>query len=131
VLRTNTALDSAEVALKYKQLWRVEEIFRSAKSLLDTRPIFHKCDETIRGHVFCSFLALVLRKALQDRLDETGEHPEWADVIQDLDALEEVEVIHQNKRFLLRNETQGSCGKVFQAVGVKLPQTVRQVDVSA
>ena len=131
VLRTNTALDSAEVALKYKQLWRVEEIFRSAKSLLDTRPIFHKCDETIRGHVFCSFLALVLRKALQDRLDETGEHLEWADVIQDLDALEEVEVIHQNKRFLLRNETQGSCGKVFQSVGVKLPQTVRQVDVSA
>ena len=38
------------------------------KSLLQTRPIFHKRDETIRGHVFCSFLALVLRKELEDRL---------------------------------------------------------------
>jgi transposase len=37
------------------------------KSLLDTRPIFHKCDETIRGHVFCSFLALLLRKELEDQ----------------------------------------------------------------
>jgi transposase len=131
VLRTNTALDTAEVALKYKQLWMVEDIFRSAKSLLETRPIFHKTDATIRGHVFCSFLALVLRKALQDRLDEMGESLEWADVIRDLDALEEVEVIHHNKRFLLRNEIQGTCGKVFQSVGVKLPQTVRQADISA
>jgi len=131
VLRTNTALDSAEVALKYKQLWMVEDIFRSTKSLLETRPIFHKKDETIRGHVFCSFLALMLRKALQDRLDDRGESLEWADVIRDLDALEEVEVIHQNKRFLLRSEVKGTCGKVFQSVGVKLPQTVRQAEVLA
>lgn len=130
VLRTNTALDTAEIALKYKQLWMVEDIFRSAKSLLETRPVYHKTDETIRGHVFCSYLALVLRKTLQDRLDQMGESLEWADVIRDLDALEEVEVIQQNKRFLLRNEIQGTCGKVFQSIGVKLPQTVRQVDVT-
>ncbi len=30
---------------------------RPTKSLLETRPIWHKRDETIRGHVFCSFLA--------------------------------------------------------------------------
>jgi transposase len=29
------------------------------KSLLETRPVYHKCDETIRGHVFCSFLVSV------------------------------------------------------------------------
>jgi len=55
---------------------------------------------------------------------------EWADVIRDLGALEEVEVMQQNKRFVLRNEIQGTCGKVFQSVGVKLPQTVRQADVT-
>ena len=64
VLRTPTDLDSAEVALQYKQLWMVEQWFRSCKTLLQTRPIFHRCDETIRGHVFCSFLALVLRQEL-------------------------------------------------------------------
>src|SRR5215831_13373368 len=52
--------------------WMVEDIFRTAKSLLATRPIFHKYDETIRGHVFCSFLALVLRKELEDRLAAAG-----------------------------------------------------------
>ena len=68
VLTTNTNLCAKASALKYKQLWMVESIFRSMKSLLETRPIFHKCDATIRGHVFCSFLALLLRKELENRL---------------------------------------------------------------
>src|SRR5512142_258853 len=127
VLRTNTELDAAEVALQYKQLWMVEHWFRSCKTLLQTRPIYHKCDETIRGHVFCSFLAMVLRQELQSRLEEQGHKFEWADVIQDLDRLQLVEVEQDGKRFRLRSEVQGTCGKVFQAVGVALPPTVQQV----
>jgi transposase len=127
VLLTNTDLPTREVALKYKQLWMVEDIFRSAKTLLETRPIFHKCDETIRGHVFCSFLALLLRKELQDRLEAKGHDLEWADVIRDLDALQETVVEQEGKRFVLRSEARGTCGAVFQAVGVALPPTVRQV----
>ena len=53
VLRTNMELTTAEVALQFKRLWMVEHWFRSCKSLLATRPIYHKCDETIRGHVCC------------------------------------------------------------------------------
>ena len=126
VLRTNTDLDTAAVALQYKQLWMVEQWFRSCKTLLQTRPIYHRCDETIRGHVFCSFLALVLRQELQARLEERGHEFEWADVIQDLDRLQVVEVEQDGKQFLLRSEAQGTCGKVFQAVGVALPPTVQQ-----
>lgn len=127
VLRTNTTLSTAEVALKYKQLWTVEAIFRSAKSLLDTRPIYHKLDATIRGHVFCSFLALVLRKELQERLTAHGHDFEWADVIRDLDALTVTEVERDSQRFLLRSEARGTCGKVAQAVGVALPPTIRRL----
>jgi len=128
VLRTNTDLDAEEVALKYKQLWMVEQVFRSTKSLLDTRPIFHKRDETIRGHVFCSFLALILRKTLQERLQAKGHDFEWADVVADLDALQQIHVQHQDKSFLLRTETQGICGKVLQAVGVAVPATVQRIE---
>ena len=72
VLRTNTDLTAAEVACQYKKLWMVEQWFRNCKTLLETRPIFHHCDETIRGHVFCSFLALVLKHELQSRLQKKG-----------------------------------------------------------
>ena len=131
VLRTNTELSTAEVALKYKQLWMVEDLFRTSKSLLATRPIFHRCDETIRGHVFCSFLALILRKELQARLEARGESLEWDDIVRDLEALTETEVLHEGKRFRLRAEAQRTCGKVFQAVGVALPPTVRRLEDTA
>ena len=62
----------------------------TAKHLLATRPIFHKLDETIRGHVFCGFLALVLKKALADRI-ALGRTGSWPDIIADLDSLTETE----------------------------------------
>ena len=130
LLTTNTELASSEVALKYKQLWMVEDIFRSMKPLLETRPIYHKCDETIRGHVFCSFLALVLRKELQDRLESKGWSLEWADVISDLDRLQEVQMSINGKNCVVRTETKGTVGKIFQACGVALPRTLRPGDAS-
>ena len=72
VLRTNTDLPAAEVALQYKRLLLVEEFFRAAKSLLETRPIFHKFESTIRGHIFVSFLALLLLHELKERLKRKG-----------------------------------------------------------
>ena len=124
VLRTNTSFAAADVALKYKQLWMVESIFRSAKSLLETRPIYHKVDDTIRGHVFCSFLALVLRKELETRLEKQGDRLEWADINRDLRALQEVEM--DSKKLYLRTDLRGVCHTVLQAAGVAAPPTVRE-----
>lgn len=126
VLQTNTDLPADEVALKYKELWQVEQVFRDVKSVLETRPVFHQRDETIRGHVFCSFLALVLRKELDRRLEASGWTLEWSDIKQDLEALQETYIEENSKRLAVRSQCQGSCGKVFQAVGVALPPTIRE-----
>jgi transposase len=131
VLRTNTSLPTAEVALKYKQLWMVEHLFRSAKSLLETRPVYHKFDRTIRGHVFCSFLALVIRRLLHDRLDAKGFSFEWADILLSLDDLTETHLDHQGKRFILRSEARPTCTRIFQAVGVAMPPIVRNMPLEA
>jgi len=128
VLQTDLdEMPAEDVALKYKQLWMVEEMFRTAKTLLETRPIYHHHDETIRGHVFCSFLALVLRKELHDRLALQGDKFEWAEILRDLEALQYVQVEHQGKRFLLRSEAQGSSSAVFRAAGVAIPPTIQRI----
>lgn len=127
VLSTNLDLSARDIALKYKQLWTVEAMFRSMKSLLETRPIFHKCDETIRGHVFCSFLALVLRKELQDRLENKGWRLEWDDILRDLDHLLETEISVQGKGYIIRSESKGTIGKVAQACKIALPPALRAV----
>jgi transposase len=127
VLTTNMDLSPSQVALKYKELWQVERVFRDVKSLLTTRPIFHQCDETIRGHVFCSFLALVLRKELQNCLEKSGYDFEWYHIKQDLKALQRVEIAENGHRFAIRTQSQGVCGKIFQAVGVAMPPTIKEL----
>jgi transposase len=121
VLRTNLAFPLAQVALRYKELWLVEQLFRDSKTLLKTLPIFHKRDETIRGHVFCTFLALVLLKELDRSLRAAGWSFEHNEVMRDLKALQRMRIENEDKVFWLRSQVQGCCAKVFGAVGVALP----------
>ena len=71
----------------------MEDTFRAGKALLATRPIFHKTDAGIRGHVFCTFLALVLRHELVSRLaPRRPKAIEWRQIVDDLADLSHVEV---------------------------------------
>lgn len=128
VLRTNTDLPAAEVAVQYKRLWEVENFFRQTKSLVDTRPVWHKRDATISGHIFVSFLALSLRYELMRRLEDKGMKLEWADIRRDLDALGVMEVEASDGRWLLRAAPQGVCCKVFAAAGVAMPPAARLIE---
>src|SRR5208283_3799148 len=128
VLTTNTKLAASEVALQYKELWRVEYVFRDMKSILETRPVYHQLDETIKGHVFCSFLALVLRKELDKRLEAQKLELEWNDMKRDLLLLQEVVLDEsKNRKIVIRTAPQGTCSSIFRAVGVALPPTIREI----
>jgi len=127
VLTTDTDLSAEAVALKYKELWQVERVFRDMKSMLETRPVYHQKDANIAGHVFCSFLALVLRKELEQRLASAGHRFEWSDIKQDLRALKQIEINEGDAKFVVRSQCKGHCGKIFQAVKVALPPTIQEV----
>lgn len=129
VLTTNLDMPADKIALKYKELWMVEHVFRDVKSILETRPVYHKVDETIRGHVFCSFLALVLRKELDMRMEAMGEIVEWLQIKQDLKRLHEVVIEQSGRKIALRTEASGDCHKVFKAVGMALPPTIRKIEM--
>jgi transposase len=96
------------------------------KSILETRPVYHQNDAAIAGHVFCSFLALVLRKELEQRLIHAGHQFEWSDIKQDLRALKQIEIQEGGTRFVIRSQCKGHCGKIFQALKVALPPTIRE-----
>ena len=130
VLRTNTDLNPLEAMLCYKQLWTVEQTFRTAKHLLTTRPIFHKLDETIRGHVFCSFLALVLKTELEERIAVLERVSSWPEIIADLDSLTETEIEYDGKHFIVRSAPRPAATLALRAAGVALPPTIRDAAVS-
>ena len=127
VLRTNTLYNAETVAHVYKALWTVEDIIRTSKSILETRPIYHKRDETIRGHVFCSFLALLLKKELESRMKRTDLEWEWKEVIRGLDALQQLEANFQGRRFLFRSQLTTHASQAVRVTGVAIPPTLREL----
>jgi hypothetical protein len=126
VLRTNARVTPLQAVLRYRDLLQVEDLFRRAKAILRTRPIYHSSDAAIRGHVFCSFLALMLQKELADRSRAAGLTVGWADLLRDLDRLQEATIDKDGKRITTRTAVTGQVGRVFQAVGIALPPNTRE-----
>ena len=106
------------------------QTFRTAKHLLSTRPIFHKLDETIRGHVFCSFLALVLKKALEDLIAAFARSGSRREIIADPNSLAETEIEHDGKHFFIHLAPRPAASLALRAAGVALPPTVREAAAS-
>jgi Transposase DDE domain len=128
VLRTNTKMSALQVALRYRNLMAVEDAFKTAKALLATRPIFHKTDAAIRGHVFCSFLAVVLRKELFDRLAANGSKQlEWQHIVDDLMDLSEAEVEQDTRRARLRTAPRPTIDPICRALGIALPPVFQEL----
>ena len=128
VLRSNARISPLQAVLRYRDLLQVEDVFRTAKALMRTRPIYHSSDAAIRGHVFCSFLALVLRKELDERCRHARFRPEWGDVLRDLDPLQEVEVSSDGRQIILRTPATGVIGPLFKAARIALPANIREPD---
>jgi len=83
------------------------------KSILDTRPVFHQLDETIKGH---------------KRLESMGLDLECNDVKRNLLALQEVVLDEtKNRKVSIRTASQGSCTSICRAVGIALRQTIREI----
>jgi hypothetical protein len=126
VLRTNARTTPLQAVLRYRDLLQVEDLFRRAKAILKTRPIYHSSDAAVRGHVFCSFLALMLQKDLADLCQRHGLVIEWADLLRDLDRLQEATIEKDGKRITTRTAVAGQVGSVFQAVGIALPPNLHE-----
>ena len=127
VLRTNTKIAALQVVLRYRNLLAVEDAFKTAKALLATRPIFHKTDAGIRGHVFCTFLALVLRKELIDRLAVRRIRLEWQRIVDDLADLSEIDVEQDGRRARLRTAPGPTIDPICRAIGIALPPVFQEM----
>lgn len=63
-------VDEQEIVQIYRQLWRIEDCFRTSKTNLETRPCFVWNDERIKGHFLSCYVSLVLQKYMEYRLKQ-------------------------------------------------------------
>lgn len=63
--------DSVEDVIKVnKRRWEIEECFRIMKTDFKSRPVFHTKDEMIKAHFLTCYLALVIYKYVEKKLEE-------------------------------------------------------------
>jgi transposase len=126
VLRTNATLTPLQAVLRYRDLIKVENLFLRTKAIMRTRPIFHSSDAAIRGHVFCSFLALAMQKHLEDLCGDAGIVPEWKALLRELDQLQQVRIRHRGTDWLVRTDASTAVTKLFRHAHIALPPRARQ-----
>jgi hypothetical protein len=93
LLRTNlTETDPVKLWNYYLQLGQVEEAFRTLKSDLAIRPIFHQDQSRIEAHVFVAFLAYCLYVTLGRQLKALAPGLTARNALEKLAAVQMVDV---------------------------------------
>jgi len=128
ILRTNTDLPPQEVALAYKGLWQVEQAFRTLKTPLELRPIYHWRESRVRGHVIVCFLAFLLRQALRLRLEEVGWEGSFTELLEGLSRVRAVEIEDgAGARYRLRDEIPQVVMPALKALRLAPPRLVERL----
>jgi transposase len=94
LLRTNLTVNSpADLWKKYMQLTEVEAAFRTLKSELAIRPLFHQLEKRIKAHVLVAFLGYALLVTLKHLLKRAGSQDSPAKVLKRLSELYSVDIV--------------------------------------
>jgi transposase len=94
LLRTNLTADSAaELWKKYMQLTEVEAAFRSLKSELAIRPLFHQLERRVKAHVLVAVLGYALLVTLKHLLKRNASEYSPAQALQRLAEIYSVDIV--------------------------------------
>ncbi len=84
LIRTSDdTLSPVDVALGYKQLYQVENAFRTLKTTLELRPVYHRLEDRIRSHILLCWLALLMVRVMENQTGKT-----WAKMRRSLSRIQ-------------------------------------------
>lgn len=117
-----TELTEIEVLDQYRHLFKIEQSFKTMKSILEVRPMFHWTDKRIRGHVCMCFISLAMLRNIELRL-EKAKH-KWSEnkIIKTLDKMQVSKLEQNGNCYFLRSkltEDQEILQKTFKLKKIK------------
>jgi hypothetical protein len=119
LLQTNDlALTPLDAVAAYKDLQTVERAFRDLKNVLETRPIYHRTEPRVRGHLFVAHLALLLGCALHKALQRAGLPMALDTALAAVKSIRLVEVEIGDRRVQLVTRPGPHGQAVLRAVGI-------------
>jgi len=122
---SDDTLSPEDIALGYKQLLEVERAFRTLKTTLDLRPVYHRKDERIQAHVFLCFLALLLVRIAERKTGMT-----WNKIKDHMERLHLGEFLSKDGRVLQTTEPTLEQLNILKQLKISTPQRVRHIEIS-
>ena len=122
ITSNDDTLTAEDLALGYKQLMRVEECWRTMKSGLRMRPVYHWLPHRIEAHVKLCVLALLLERIAEVRAGDT-----WRNIVARLDTIKVVEYTRGDVRVQQTTELRGDVTHLLAKIGVAPPVSVKVV----
>lgn len=131
IATNNTTLATTDVLDHYKQLFKIEHAFRTFKSHLESRPMFHWTDKRIEGHICLCYIAYTLQHWVLHRLKNFTIPMTESIVRQMLDKMQVSSINHNGQKVYLRSAPQPHEAKMQQALGLKqLPPILPNKELS-
>lgn len=121
LVTNDVTLSPEDTALGYKQLLRVEESFRRLKHGIDIRPMYHRDEDRIRGHVFACILALLLERVAERDTGQT-----WSHIRQHFFRLKMVAYEGSGGRVVQTTELTHEQRKALKTLDIQAPKLVHQ-----
>ena len=119
-IATNTVnLTHQQVLEQYKQLFKIEHTFRTFKSHLETRPIFHWTNRRIEGHICLCYIAYTLQHWVLQKLSNFPIAITENILRKMLDCMQVSLIQHNDKKIYLRSAQQPYEAKLQQTLGIK------------
>jgi len=116
---SDDTLSLTDVVLGYKQLYEVEDAFRTLKTTLDLRPNYHSKDERIRCHIFICFISLLLVRIIENQTNKT-----WSIVRKEMSRLYYGEFKVESQKVCQLTELTKEQKSILDAMSIKEPSTV-------
>ena len=104
----------------------VERAFRTLKSSLSLRPIYHSKDDRIRSHVLLCWLALLLIRIAEVETERT-----WTNIRRTMQRLNLVEFLTKDGRILQHTELTPDQRIILNKLKIKPPKSVLKLDLTA
>jgi len=122
-LRTNLEMEAKELWSLYNTLRGVEDAFRFMKSSLGLRPVYHRKESRVDGHLFISVLAYHLIQNCMYQLKKQGMRPEWKTILSWMSTRVRVTMrasTDEGKTLYHRSTTkaEGNQPQVYKALGL-------------
>lgn len=127
----NATLSITEVLEQYKQLYKIEHSFRTFKSHLETRPMFHWTDTRIEGHICLCYMAFALQNYVLQKANKAKQVFTETSLRQTLDKMQVSLLTHQADQVYLRSAPTPNEIYLQQQMAVKpLPPVIDQKKLS-